>query len=626
MEASSGIDSPRFSSTSTDTRVEQQAQSSAGERPRHSLYPRHPIPQLQGPFEESINEAVHGQGQEWIVDIDAQSRRRDLLEGAQYERICGRKWRQRAGERYHPFWKLAAQMSFGLHLLIKGSAKSNAQVLKILQAHVDEVDGFISRTTEDFLIIQVDLRTRIQYLSLPLENLDIFDQMLEDRTFRLAMVDYNERIELAIERFTLAIHDALKDIQKGKEAVGAVWQYLGQSARDHGPLSSSLTAIYNSMFSNTEGWNLALSKLRRKGTALQYAIKQLARAVTEMQRRVGVASRKDASSKTISRAKSFRGLFDRELSVCTNVLAVAEPLPGDPAVSKAPKAQSRPSAGRLSHQKSVPILRAPEELDNYPSNAESPDRAKSMDGPPSRGSHSGSILPRLQKTISRQLSKAKFPMKVTTEEINQELPRRPATSASRTLRSFRISRHGQQEQKQEEPLREPPLPNQTRRPATANTLIKGQTMKDQLLQYFKSDRVLDIWESIAEKDLRTGQSDIWKDGLWSRFQTKPSNAQPNPLQADILQENIKKQMTWLEDEAKNMNKYSLKPKYETAPRVHTNTDTTCFEQQMSEADTHYNGPSFMEAVEADESVITALPAFPLPPLGHRLSEPTKTAS
>jgi hypothetical protein len=187
-------------------------------------------------------------------------------------------------------------MSFGLHLLVQGTAKSNAAVVNILQVHVDEMDGFISRTREDFLIIQLDLRTRIQYLSLPLEDLDHFDEMLADRSFCFAMIDYNVKMELAIERFTLAIGDSLRDLQKGREAVGALWQYLGQSAKENAPLSGSLTAIYNSMLANTEGWNSAFCRLRRTGHALQYAITQLSRAVTELQRRVGVASRREAVS------------------------------------------------------------------------------------------------------------------------------------------------------------------------------------------------------------------------------------------------------------------------------------------------------------------------------------------
>lgn len=47
---------------------------------------------------------------------------------------------------------------------------------------------------------------------------------------------------------------------------------------------------------NMEGWIIAMSKLRRRGASLQKALGQLSFAVTEMQRRVGVASRKDLVS------------------------------------------------------------------------------------------------------------------------------------------------------------------------------------------------------------------------------------------------------------------------------------------------------------------------------------------
>lgn len=62
-------------------------------------YPSHPITQLQGPFEESILEANKSPTDLWAVEINAQTRRRDLLENDEYERLCGRKWRQRAEER-----------------------------------------------------------------------------------------------------------------------------------------------------------------------------------------------------------------------------------------------------------------------------------------------------------------------------------------------------------------------------------------------------------------------------------------------------------------------------------------------------------------------------------------------
>jgi hypothetical protein len=68
------------------------------ERPS-TPYPLHPIAQLQGPFEESIVETTDHSGKDWVVDIDAQTRRRDLLENDQYERLCGRRWRQRESEK-----------------------------------------------------------------------------------------------------------------------------------------------------------------------------------------------------------------------------------------------------------------------------------------------------------------------------------------------------------------------------------------------------------------------------------------------------------------------------------------------------------------------------------------------
>lgn len=184
-------------------------------------------------------------------------------------------------------------MAFGVHLLVRGIAKSDTEVLKILQNHVDELDGFLERTSEDFMIIQLDLRTRIQYLSLPLQNLDMFDGMLADRNFRLAMINYDDLIEHANERFSMAIKDALKDIFKGKEAIRAFWHYLAQSATENTPLPENMQAVYDSMASNIEGWNTTFSKLRKRGTALESALAQLGLAVTEMQRRVGAASRKN---------------------------------------------------------------------------------------------------------------------------------------------------------------------------------------------------------------------------------------------------------------------------------------------------------------------------------------------
>lgn len=76
-----------------------QRAASVGAEDKQIDSPVHPISELQGPFDESIWESVQQTEKEWVVDIDAQARRRSLLEDVEYERLCGRRWRQRPGER-----------------------------------------------------------------------------------------------------------------------------------------------------------------------------------------------------------------------------------------------------------------------------------------------------------------------------------------------------------------------------------------------------------------------------------------------------------------------------------------------------------------------------------------------
>lgn len=170
--------------------------------------------------------------------------------------------------------------------------------MKILQDHVDELDGFLERTTEDLLIMRLDVHTRIQYLTLPFENLEIFDEMLSDRAFRLSIVAYNDQIEHSIDRFTQTITDSLKDLQKAKEAMSALWIFFKDLSNEGYFASERLEAFSDAMMENMEGWMVAISRLRRQGTALLKALSQLGWATTEMQRRVGVASRRDVVSRS----------------------------------------------------------------------------------------------------------------------------------------------------------------------------------------------------------------------------------------------------------------------------------------------------------------------------------------
>lgn len=280
-----------------------------------ALAPVHPLRQLQGPFEESINESNRDMANDALVHIDAQSRRDQVLTTPKYERLCGRRWRQKPAERqvsrfsmslmmtyhkgltfiscrYHPLWKLVAQMSFGVHLLAKGMAQSEVDVMKILQIHVADVDGFIERTTEDFVLGRNDIQERLRFLRLPLENREVFDGMLEDRRFRYTVIQDNERIEHVIQRSAVAMNDSLKDIRKGIDSVKALRFYLEELDQEWDNRTSTLDAIYDAMVGNVEGWMREFRRLERKGYNLAVSLARLNRVVSEMQRLVGVASRK----------------------------------------------------------------------------------------------------------------------------------------------------------------------------------------------------------------------------------------------------------------------------------------------------------------------------------------------
>ncbi|KAB8214748.1 hypothetical protein BDV33DRAFT_182106 [Aspergillus novoparasiticus] len=542
----------RISATDAEIRAKHKSEYSKDT----SRVPTHPISQLQGPFEESIVEATESTGRERLVGLDAQSRRRDLLESIEYKRLCGRKWLQRPGERYHPFWKLVAQISFGIHLLVKRLAKSDFEVLKIL--------------------------------NLPLQNLVVFDEMLQDRNFRLTMIDYNLKIEHAIERFAAAIEDALKDVQKGKEAIGVLWRYLKQSAEEHGPLPSNLLAIYKAMLANTEGWNVAFSKLRRQGVALQSALSQLCLAITELQRRVGVASRKEAVSLTRTatappRDRSIRErLFEKRASTILPGLSSSEkPLPSDPFLTNV--VDARPEAP-LSKQveclrvtrKSAPNLRALHGSQSYEGHIAISDGAECVNFV-ADGSTPTTLVPRIQRNLSRRLSKA-IPTSKKFEGENAGLKgSRPATAPSRGLRSRSISLEQlkgfwklkkDQQYEQQDIVGPPPIPLPTQ-PYTTQGSAKRETMLNQFLHHFKSDRVIDAWEDTIQKESAVRHpSQRRKDEPCSKFRaisTTPGTSAE--LQTKLFESDLERSMSWLQEHP-SQNTYSLKPRRDVAPRIH----------------------------------------------------------
>jgi len=276
--------------------------------------PVHPVPTMQGAFEESMLETMNETGepdpQDRFSKADSVSRRKMLLEQAEYERTVAGRWKQKPGEKFHPLWKLVAQISFGMHLLQQQLAKSDEEVIKILQTHVDEVDGFLERTTEDFDLGQGDINERIRYLRLPLEHGHVFDQMLNDRNFRVAIVEGNEKIEHIIDRTAAAMNDALKDVQKGLDATRELAKYLTRVDKKWDDRTEEHESVYLAMIGNTEGWTRAFLTLQSKGNTLRKALVQLGTIVAEMQRRAGAASRKNLVSQVLYAYHIGRWLID----------------------------------------------------------------------------------------------------------------------------------------------------------------------------------------------------------------------------------------------------------------------------------------------------------------------------
>lgn len=258
--------------------------------------PVHPIPSMQGAFAESMYEASNASTPTIpkVEDSNASNRRRKLLDQDIGEDTHASKWRQKPGQRYHELWKLMAQISFGIYLLLNEIAKDDEQVLNILQGHVDEVDAFLEGTLADFDLAIQDIEERLKFLKTPLENIDIFDAMLEDRQFRLQIVTGNERIEHIIHRTASAMNDALKDVKQGLDATKEFAIYLAE-IHDNGDWREErpdMLKVFDAMKGNAEGWYKAHVLLQTKGNHLGQILVQLGSIVAEMDKRAGEVSRK----------------------------------------------------------------------------------------------------------------------------------------------------------------------------------------------------------------------------------------------------------------------------------------------------------------------------------------------
>ncbi|KAH8682160.1 hypothetical protein BX600DRAFT_505774 [Xylariales sp. PMI_506] len=257
--------------------------------------PRHPIPAMQAAFAESLIEATANPAapKPKLRFADGKERRTRLLDGEKDEELYADSWRYRPGQSHHEIWKLMAQITFGVYLLLNGIANSNAQVVNILQGHIDEMDEFLEVTMEDINLALEDVQERLDFLKLPMENMATFEKMLEDRAFRLQIVTGNEKIEHIISRTTTALDASMNDVKQGLQSTKAFAVWLGNQQNHPWRIQRpDVIDVFDAMKGNTEGWYKAFMDLQTSASKLDKLLTRLSQMVTEMDRRAGEVSRR----------------------------------------------------------------------------------------------------------------------------------------------------------------------------------------------------------------------------------------------------------------------------------------------------------------------------------------------
>src|SRR5690606_4983914 len=91
----------------------------------------------------------------------------------------------------------------------------------------DEVDEFLEVALEDLQLASSDLSERIRHLRLPLEHIEVFEKILEDRSYRADLLRNNEIIEHVLSRTAVMLGRYEKDTTEGLRSTKAFSNYLG---------------------------------------------------------------------------------------------------------------------------------------------------------------------------------------------------------------------------------------------------------------------------------------------------------------------------------------------------------------------------------------------------------------
>lgn len=265
------------------------------DKTEESSAPQHPIPFMQDAFAESLFEATFGGKipKPKLRAGDAKTRRAELLDQEKSDPPLAALWRYRPGQVNHELRRLIAQISFGVYLLLNGMANSQALVVSILQGHIDEVDEFLETTLEDMGLATKDLQDRIAHLKLPMDNMSVFETMLEDQKFRHQILDGNLKIDHIVGRTQVALQQTVQDLAEGVSSTREFSIYLAE--QEDGPWRRDrpdVIDIYNAMKGNTDGWFNAFIDLQAQASTLNGLVVRLNGMVAEMDRTAAMVSQR----------------------------------------------------------------------------------------------------------------------------------------------------------------------------------------------------------------------------------------------------------------------------------------------------------------------------------------------
>jgi hypothetical protein len=153
-------------------------------------------------------------------------------------------------------------------------------------------------------------------------------------------------------------------------------------------------------------------------------------------------------------------------------------------------------------------------------------------------------------------------------------------------------------------------PTQARQEAHDQLTNGRETMKNQISQFLKTDRVVEAWDSVSKNASCCVRPLAKTKEKWpsSIFRTKSSTTLQNNQGDTLSGPDLERQMSWVQETSDVLPTHSFKAKPETSPRIHV------LSVQMT-LDAEANVAEREASLDLrSESSITALPAVPAPPI------------